>query len=91
MIPPMDAKGNLHILEGTEAEQKAEAMRKGLVQVPPEEVETVNAMSTEERRAWLRSKLAKGADELTKSARRKLRNSMKKRRKQQRQARKRGR
>jgi hypothetical protein len=79
---------NLHILKGTAEEQKAEAMRKGLVQVPPEEAEAVGKMSPLERKAWLKDYMAKNkSDEVVAEAARKLRNKNKAARKARKDAR----
>lgn len=74
----MDDRANLHVLTGTEEERRAEALRRGLVPVPPADVERVNAMSAAERRDYLKRLMAATrGDPLTEEAARKLRNKRK--------------
>ncbi len=83
----MDDRANLHVLEGTEEEKRTKALERGLVRVPDEEADAVNAMSAGQRKAWLMNHLMKVDNEYTREARRRLRNKMKARRRNQRRAR----
>lgn len=74
----MDDRGNLVILEGGEEEQRAEALKRGLVRIPDDEAQVVAAMELDQRKAWMARRLATHGDgELEREAKRRLRNKLK--------------